>query len=73
MAERNSLQWLSAKIRTAWWYDSGDPAEPDAALENGAVGATTNPVLCAQGHGLTQRTLSQFIESGWKLLEQFTP
>ena len=25
------------------------------------------------GYGATQRTLSQFIESGWKLLEQFTP
>jgi transaldolase len=24
-------------------------------------------------YGLTQRTLSQFVESGWKLLEQFTP
>jgi transaldolase len=24
-------------------------------------------------YGVTQRTLSQFIESGWKLLEQFTP
>ena len=48
-------------------------AELDAALLNGAAGVTTNPVLCAQGSGLTQRTLSQFIASGWKLLEQFTP
>ena len=48
-------------------------AELDAALLNGAAGATTNPVLCAQGSGLTQRTLSQFIENGWKLLEHFSP
>jgi transaldolase len=25
------------------------------------------------GYGLTQRTLSQFVESGWKQLEQFAP
>jgi transaldolase len=48
MGERNYLQWLSAETRTAWWHDSGDPAELDAAMENGAVGVTTNPVLCAQ-------------------------
>jgi transaldolase len=48
MGERNYLQWLAAETRTAWWHDSGDPAELDAALQNGAVGVTTNPVLCAQ-------------------------
>jgi transaldolase len=47
MGERNYLQWLAAETRTAWWHDSGDPAELDAALGNGAVGVTTNPVLSA--------------------------
>jgi transaldolase len=48
MAALNYLQWLAAETRTAWWHDSGDPAELGAALANGAVGVTTNPVLCAQ-------------------------
>jgi transaldolase len=48
MAEKNYLQWLAAETRTAWWHDSGNPGELGLALANGAVGATTNPVLCAQ-------------------------
>jgi transaldolase len=44
----NYLQWLSRTTETAWWHDSGDPAELQQALGNGAVGVTTNPVLCAQ-------------------------
>jgi transaldolase len=48
MEELNYLQWLAAKTRTAWWHDSADPGELGAALANGAVGATTNPVLSAQ-------------------------
>jgi hypothetical protein len=39
MGERNYVLWLSAETRTAWWHDSGDPAELDAALANGAIGA----------------------------------
>jgi len=48
MSGSNYLQWLSAKTRTAWWHDSGDPKELQQALANGAVGVTTNPVLSAQ-------------------------
>jgi len=47
MSGRNYLSWLAAETRTAWWHDSGDPAELDRALANGAVGVTTNPVLAA--------------------------
>ncbi len=47
MSGRNYLQWLAAETPTAWWHDSGDPAELDRALANGAVGVTTNPVLAA--------------------------
>jgi len=48
MDNRNYLQWLSDTTDTAWWHDSGDPKELEQALSNGAVGVTTNPVLCAQ-------------------------
>jgi len=48
MQDLNYLQWLSGHTETAWWHDSGDPQELQKALANGAVGVTTNPVLCAQ-------------------------
>jgi transaldolase len=48
MDDNNYLRWLSSETDTAWWHDSGDPKELERALENGAVGVTTNPVLCAQ-------------------------
>ncbi len=44
----NYLQWLAQSTPTEWWNDSGDPTEIEQALANGAVGVTTNPVLCAQ-------------------------
>ncbi|HUZ17785.1 MAG TPA: transaldolase family protein [Spirochaetia bacterium] len=48
MSQTNYLQWLSSSTKTAWWHDSGDPAELESAIRNGAVGVTTNPVLCAR-------------------------
>ncbi len=48
MEKSNYLQWLSSSTDTAWWHDSADPMELQQALGNGAVGVTTNPVLCAQ-------------------------
>jgi len=48
MSDMNYLQWLSRTTPTTWWHDSGDPKELPQALENGAVGVTTNPVLVAQ-------------------------
>jgi transaldolase len=47
MSGRNYLSWLATETPTAWWHDSGDPAELDRAMANGAVGVTTNPVLAA--------------------------
>jgi len=47
MAEQNYLQWLSKETATKWWHDSADLDELRAALKNGAVGVTTNPVLVA--------------------------
>jgi len=39
------LTWLSNATKSAWWNDSADFSELDAALASGAVGVTTNPVL----------------------------
>ena len=41
----NYLQWLTYQTPTKFWHDSAIPAEIDAAIENGALGVTTNPVL----------------------------
>lgn len=41
----NYLSWLSRETQTEWWHDSAIPAEIDVAIENGALGVTTNPVL----------------------------
>jgi len=48
MQTTDYLSWLSRCAPTTWWHDSADPAEIDAALERGAVGVTTNPVLVPQ-------------------------
>jgi transaldolase len=42
---KNYLEWLSQDTPTRWWHDSAIPAEIDAAIANGALGVTTNPVL----------------------------
>jgi transaldolase len=39
------LDWVVRHTPTRWWHDSADPAELATALERGAVGVTTNPVL----------------------------
>ena len=41
----NYLEWINQCTQTRWWHDSGSPAEIDLALERGATGVTTNPVL----------------------------
>lgn len=41
----NYLQWLTRETPTKFWHDSAIPGEIDAAIENGALGVTTNPVL----------------------------
>jgi len=41
----NYLQWLAGETATAWWHDSAILCEIDAAVGNGAMGVTTNPVL----------------------------
>jgi transaldolase len=41
------LTWVIENTETQWWHDSADPAELDVALQRGAVGVTTNPVLAS--------------------------
>lgn len=41
----NYLQWLTQYTPTKFWHDSAIPAEIGAAIKNGAMGVTTNPVL----------------------------
>lgn len=41
----NYLQWLTQSTPTKFWHDSAIPEEIDAAIGNGALGVTTNPVL----------------------------
>lgn len=41
----NYLQWLTQNTPTKFWHDSAIPSEIDTAIENGALGVTTNPVL----------------------------
>ena len=55
----NYLQWLTQCTPTRFWHDSAIPEEIDAAIENGALGVTTNPVL-------TYKTL-QAVPEFWQL------
>ena len=45
MSEDGYLRWLANETPTTWWNDSGDPDELEKALEHGATGVTTNPIL----------------------------
>ena len=45
MTQQNYLEWLVSTTNTTWWNDSGSPEELSFALEHGATGVTTNPVL----------------------------
>jgi transaldolase len=47
MATTSYLQWLGT-TPTAWWNDSALPYHLRRALEHGATGVTTNPVLAQQ-------------------------
>ncbi|MBQ6120564.1 MAG: hypothetical protein IJI59_02360, partial [Clostridia bacterium] len=47
MAENRYLKWLSSETASVYWHDSAVVEELDDAMENGAVGMTTNPFLIA--------------------------
>ena len=54
MPENKFLKWLSSETKSVYWHDSAVIEELDAAIENGAVGMTTNPFLIAstlKSHG----------------------
>ena len=41
----NYLEWINQCTPTRWWHDSGNPDEIELAIQRGATGVTTNPVL----------------------------
>ena len=45
MAVNQYLRWLSGETQTLYWHDSAVISELETALDNGAVGTTTNPFL----------------------------
>jgi len=45
MRQDHYFDWLVGATKTTWWHDSADPDELDRALEHGATGVTSNPVL----------------------------
>lgn len=47
MAENRYLKWISSHTASVYWHDSAIVEELDEAIENGAVGQTTNPFLMA--------------------------
>ncbi len=66
MAEQNFLQWLSTTDE--WWNDSAVVGEIEAALADGAVGATTNPILASRvaGAGLYEPSADEVSKFGGK-------
>lgn len=42
------LSWLAHETPTRWWHDSADPDELGEALNHGASGVTTNPLLVSR-------------------------
>lgn len=41
----NYFEWLTKETNTRWWHDSAIPEEVNKAIDYGALGVTTNPVL----------------------------
>jgi transaldolase len=48
MKRESYFQWLIGETPTTWWHDSADPGELTNSLAKGAVGVTTNPMLCSR-------------------------
>jgi transaldolase len=60
----NYLDWLSRATPGRWWVDTGVVEEIDAALADGAVGVTMNPLLLARGLVDAQRGTAQIVAAG---------
>lgn len=65
MKEYKFLRWLAKDTSSNWWHDSADPQELEEAIQNGAVGVTTNPFLI-------QSTLNQSREK-WQVVYENCP
>ncbi|UCF97255.1 MAG: transaldolase family protein [Spirochaetaceae bacterium] len=46
MTPSDYLNWVSKNTITSWWHDSADPLELAFGIKHGAIGVTTNPVIC---------------------------
>lgn len=62
MTQADYLNWVVKNTATTWWHDSADPQELEFALSHGAVGVTTNPVLCSRSLSSNKRLWETEIE-----------
>lgn len=57
------LDWLVRATKTKWWHDSARAIELDIALEHGAIGVTTNPVLASVALKADRKLLESPLET----------
>lgn len=61
------LEWLNRATPGRWWVDTGVLEEIDAALEDGAVGVTMNPLLLARGLADPRNGTARIVTAGGAL------
>jgi transaldolase len=57
------LNWLVRNTKTKWWHDSARETELDIALQHGATGVTTNPVLASIALKMDRKLLEAPLEA----------
>lgn len=57
------LNWIVTSTKTRWWHDSARETELDFALQHGATGVTTNPVLASVALRDDRKLLGTAIEA----------
>ena len=57
------LNWLIRNTKTQWWNDSVTETELNIALQHGATGVTTNPVLASVALTADRKLLASPIEA----------
>src|SRR5262245_4410167 len=61
--EGTYLDWLVSETKTGWWHDSARETELDVALQHGASGVTTNPVLASDALNADQKVLESPLQA----------
>ncbi len=56
------FEWLLRDTPTTWWHDSADPGELARAMARGAIGVTTNPVLCQKALAANRKLWSRELQ-----------